>query len=153
MSSFFKFEEDFIQSLRCIPMIVRYKLDTCGVKLKLNHWHLFNTEEKEFLVNKPCETLSDINNYRNYLRDLVKEKTGEYPKDLSINPDPEWLINDKIPCQVQEKAQEFDFEINLYQWQNITNLQRFTLIKLSKSGHENRNFLPALKEFNLINNE
>lgn len=33
---YFQFEADFIQTLRCIPLSVRYKLDTCGVKLKLN---------------------------------------------------------------------------------------------------------------------
>lgn len=35
---FFAFESDFVDSLRCIPMVVRYKLDTCGIKLKLPEW-------------------------------------------------------------------------------------------------------------------
>jgi len=39
---FFDFEADFVLSLRCIPMIVRYKLDTYGVKLKLAHWNHFD---------------------------------------------------------------------------------------------------------------
>ncbi|HEY9298982.1 MAG TPA: nitrate reductase associated protein, partial [Phormidium sp.] len=28
-TKFFQFEADFVNSLRCIPMQVRYKLDTC----------------------------------------------------------------------------------------------------------------------------
>lgn len=36
---FFAFEADFVVSLGCIPMRVRYKLDTCGIKLKLPQWH------------------------------------------------------------------------------------------------------------------
>jgi hypothetical protein len=35
------------------------------------------------------------------------------------------------------------------QWAALSPLQRFALIKLSRSSHENSNFLPALKEFQL----
>ncbi len=35
VNSLFQFEADFVASLRCIPIQVRYKLDTCGIKLKL----------------------------------------------------------------------------------------------------------------------
>ncbi len=150
MTIFFEFERDFIDSLRCIPMIVRYKLDTCGVKLKLNHWHIFDEKEKESLVFKPCETLDEIKEYAHYLQELIRKKTGEYAKTLEIELTPQWLNIDKIPEQIQEKEKEFNFHLELSQWQKLTPLQRFVLIKLSKSGHENRNFLPALKEFNLI---
>lgn len=150
MKQFFEFEADFVASLRCIPMIVRFKLDTCAIKLKLHHWHNFNPLEKEILVNKPCETPLQITEYRQYLQDLVYDKTGEYPKDLVIDNEPQWLIIDSIPVDIQEKAQEFDFELKLSQWQNLQALQRFALIKLSRPSHENNNFIPALKEFHLL---
>jgi hypothetical protein len=51
---------------------------------------------------------------------------------------------------VQEKANEIEHAIALDQWASLTPLQRFALIKLSRSGHENRNFLPALQEFDLV---
>ena len=39
---YFLFEEDFIEkNVRCIPMIVRYKLDTVGIKLQLSQWSRF----------------------------------------------------------------------------------------------------------------
>lgn len=151
MTIFFEFEQDFVNSLRCIPMIVRYKLDTCGVKLKLNHWHEFNKEEKDSLVHKPCKTAQEIKEYADYLQELVKEKTGEYAKNLKIESNPQWSNIEEIPEQVIKKTEEFNFKLTLSQWQNLDDLQRFVLIKLSKSGHENRNFLPALKEFKLIN--
>ncbi|MGA9379085.1 MAG: nitrate reductase associated protein, partial [Phormidium sp.] len=52
----FQFEADFVNNLRCIPMVVRYKLDTCGIKLKLSHWNHFNLAEREALVDLPCTT-------------------------------------------------------------------------------------------------
>jgi hypothetical protein len=55
-----------------------------------------------------------------------------------------------IPAILQEKAKEFIKEISITQWQSLTCLQRFALIKLSRPGHENRNFPIALKEFGLM---
>ncbi len=150
MSNFFEFESEFVDSLKCIPMIVRLKLDTCGVKLKLNHWHKFNDNEKQLLVEMPCLNIEESLKYKNYLQNLIKEKTGEYAKELEIESNPDWTNKSKIPDQVVEKALEYELNLGLNQWQNLTELQRFALIKLSKSGHENNNFLPALKEFNLI---
>ncbi|MDR9402251.1 MAG: nitrate reductase associated protein, partial [Halothece sp. Uz-M2-17] len=45
---------------------------------------------------------------------------------------------------------EFNLKINREQWQKLTPLQRFALIKLSRPSHENKNFYPALKEFAIL---
>jgi hypothetical protein len=42
---YFAFENDFVDTFRCIPMIVRYKLDTCGIKLKLPEWVKLSVDE------------------------------------------------------------------------------------------------------------
>jgi hypothetical protein len=151
--TFFQFEADFVESLRCIPMQVRMNLDTCGVKLKLVHWNNFNEEEKQALVTKPCTTKEESQAYQEFLQSLVIKQTGKPAGMLDIDDFPEWLNNDNIPENVQEKAAEFEQKITLEQWQNLTPLQRFALIKLSRKGHENLNFYPALKEFNLLNYE
>jgi hypothetical protein len=150
MAEFFQFEADFVESLRCIPMQVRMKLDTCGVKLKLSHWHQFSQEERQKLVKMPCTTREESQAYRNFLQNLVTEKTGKPAGELAIEPTPPWLEIANIPKTVQEKAAEFDLTISQEQWANLTLSQRFALIKLSRPSHENRNFLPALKEFNLL---
>ena len=67
MDHFFRFEQEFIESLHCIPMIVRFKLDTCGVKLKLMHWNQFTSQEKQVLVNMACETSEEAKLYRDFL--------------------------------------------------------------------------------------
>ncbi len=146
---FFQFEADFVNDLRCIPMQVRLKLDTCGVKLKLHHWHQFSPTEREALVNQPCETPEQITAYKNHLQNLVIQQTSDPAKELEIDPYPPWLNSGEIPKQLQEKASEFEIEIKPEQWQNLTPLQRFALIKLSRPSHENKNFYPALKEFKL----
>lgn len=150
MSNFFQFEADFVQSLRCIPMQVRMKLDTCGTKLKLTHWHQFTQQECQTLVEKACTTAEEISEYRQYLQQLVVEHTGTPASDLPIEQHPAWMDVTKIPDTIQEKAQEFGVSLTLEQWENLTPSQRFALIKLSRPSHENKNFLPALQEFKLI---
>lgn len=150
MKDFFEFEEDFVTSLRCIPMGVRYKLDTCGVKLKLEHWNKFSQDARQELVTKPINTPEEIIGYRNLLYQFAEQYTDIPLKDLPIEENPAWLDSEIIADTVQEKAGELGVKITLEQWQNLTSIQRFALIKLSRPSHENKNFLPALKEFKLI---
>jgi hypothetical protein len=153
MSQFFQFEADFVNSLRCIPMQVRFNLDTCGIKLKLAHWNHFSIEERQALVEMPCGEESEIQAYRKFLQQQVIKQTGTPPSELPIDSHPAWLDSTTIPETVQAKAQEFGLQLTLEQWEKLTPVQRFALIKLSRPSHENLNFLPALKEFNLLETE
>jgi hypothetical protein len=147
---FFEFEADFVESLRCIPMQVRYKLDTSGIKLKLSDWHQMSQAEREALVELPCTTETEIQSYRQDLEQLILSRTGIPAKQLPIEPDPAWMDSNNIPVSVQEQAQELGITITTQQWKSLTSLKRFALIKLSRSGHENKNFPKALEEFNLL---
>ncbi len=150
MLQFFKFEAEFVASLRCIPMQVRYKLDTCGIKLKLQHWHTFSTIQRQKTIDLPCTTSEEIEYYRENLRSQVFQNLNTYPSDLPIDPNPAWMQTDIIPVSVLQHAQELNIAIAITKWQNLSPLQRFALIKLSTSDHEDNNFLPALQEFRLI---
>ncbi|MGG6266099.1 nitrate reductase associated protein [Leptolyngbya sp. AN03gr2] len=149
MNPFFQFESDFVDSLRCIPMIVRYKLDTCGVKLKLHQWNKFTESDRQQTVELPCTTADEIRNYQDFLHNLIKERTGETATDLAIDPAPAWNDVTIVPESVNTKANEVEITITQAQWESLTPIQRFVLIKLSRSSHENANFLPAVKEFHL----
>lgn len=150
MAHFFQFEADFVDSLRCIPMQVRMKLDTCGVKLKLTHWSQFNQEERQALIIMACLTPKEIQAYRNFLQQLVISKTGTPAGELPTDNNPPWINTAAIPEIVTEKATEANVTITPQQWENLTPLERFALIKLSRPSHENQNFYPALKEFKLV---
>lgn len=151
--TFFQFEADFVENLRCIPMQVRYKLDTCGVKLKLLDWNRFSQTERQQLVEVPCNKLTEVQTYRDMVHQLVaKHEGGDRPNDLPIDPHPEWDNPDVIPATVQGQSTNYGITLTLEQWASLSSLQRFALIKLSRSNHENRNFLPALQEFQLVEN-
>lgn len=150
MTPFFQFETDFVDALRCIPMVVRFKLDTCGVKLKLSHWNQLSLAERQALVETPCDTAAAIGAYRDFIHRQVLQYGAEPPKDLPI-PDPlPWAAVTAVPDSVQNQAQSVGVAVSLTQWQALSALQRFALLKLSQPGHENRNFLPACREFGLV---
>lgn len=150
MNNLFQFEQDFVKALNCIPMVVRYKLDTCGVKLKLEHWNKFPRDVRQQLVENPMNTPEDITVYRNLLYEFAEQYSDLPLKDLPIDDSPPWLNSTKLPDIVHQKAEEVGVDITLKHWENLTPLQRFALLKLSRSSHENKNFLPALREFNIV---
>ncbi|HWV31332.1 MAG TPA: nitrate reductase associated protein [Dyadobacter sp.] len=145
---FFAFESDFVDNLRCIPMIVRYKLDTCRVKLQLADWAKFNYDEKDLLAEMPCHTELEIEIYADYVNELVWKYTKTVPSLLK-NLDPAWIYA-HVPAEVHERTQEWNCPlISASQWMQLDVLERFALVKLSRSGHEGRNFPRALAEFGL----
>ena len=148
--SYFQFESDFVDSLQCIPMQVRMKLDNCGVKLKLVHWNQFSQSQRQSLVDMPCQTEGETQAYKEFLQNLVIEKTGQPAKELAIAPHPPWLDDATIPQNVQTKVKECQVDLSLQQWSSLTPAQRFALIKLSRPSHENKNFIPALQEFGIV---
>ena len=148
---YFKFEEDFIDdNVRCIPMIVRFKLDACGIKLKLTEWCKMSTEQRVILADLPCESVTEVATYREYLRQLVKSITKENATDLKVDHNPGWAQVTEIPAILLGKVKELELTLSLAQWNGLNTLQRFALLKLSSSSHENKNFPKAMKEFNLV---
>lgn len=147
---YFLFEEDFVEkNIRCIPMIVRFKMDAAGIKLRLDEWAKFTPSERVELATRKCTTPAEVSGYKDYLRQLVLDRAGHAATELPIDHDPEWARTESIPISLQEKAGEFGWTITLPQWKRLTNLQRFALIKLKRPGHENKNFPKAMREFGL----
>lgn len=148
---YFDFEEDFVEeNVRCIPMIVRFKMDAAGIKLKLAEWSKFTIDERIALAVNPAATTEEAGEYNNYLSGLIKKYTAADAAVLALEAEPAWSVLHGIPAILQDKAKECGWEIGITQWKQLTNLQRFALLKLCRPGHENKNFPKAMKEFGLV---
>jgi hypothetical protein len=148
---YFLFEEDFIEkNVRCIPMIVRFKMDKAGIKLKLVEWSKFSVEERIELAKKNCSNDDEAKRYHHYLSGLVKRYTGKEATTLIVDTDPAWADTNAVPEILNEKLKDFGWRVSETGWKKLTNLQRFALLKLCKEGHENKNLPKAMKEFVLI---
>jgi len=146
---YFHFEQDFMEdNIRCIPMIVRFKLDACGIKLKLKEWSKMSVEEREQLALLPIDSSADLDVYKNYVQELIYSHTGENATLLPTNDNNNSSI-DALPLVLKEKLEVSKMSISILQWKNLSLLQRFALLKLTRPGHENKNFPKAMREFGL----
>jgi len=143
---FFDFEAAFVKSLRCVPMIVRYKLDACGIKLSLRAWSQFSLSTRARLVTMKVTTLDEVQSYHSFLSQAIRD-VGEFVVPIDGDIPPIWADPTSVPDAVARKAKELNVEID---WATLQPLQRFALVKLTRIGHENENFVPALREFGLV---
>ena len=148
-SEFFGFEADFVDSLRCIPMAVRLRLDVTGVKLKLNEWSKLGQADRLALAKTSYRAPSETQAYREALALLVEKTSGTRPSMLAELPEAIWEDPSRVPDQVAGQARALGLDLPQSSWAALHPLQRFALTKLSRPGHENLNFLPAMKEFGL----
>jgi hypothetical protein len=147
----FAFELDFAGTLRCIPMIVRFKLDQCGIKLSLRQWSRFDRQERDRLVGQACDTEAEVGAYGTYLAALIETRVGERAVDLAVDPCPDWSDTARVPAGLRERAIDLGLRSpTLAAWAALSPLQRFALIKLTRAGHDNDNFGPAMQEFGLV---
>ena len=147
----FGFEMDFAGTLRCIPMIVRFKLDQCGVKLSLRQWCRFTRDERAFLVDTPCYSADAARAYRDELVRLIEARGGEKAVEVPIDPNPPWSQGSRVPGRLVAWAEGLGvLAPTAEQWERLTPLQRFALFKLTRPAHDNDNFLPAMREFGLL---
>ena len=148
---YFQFEEEFMENnMRCIPMVIRFKMDMAGIKLKLSEWKKFSTEERIELALMNCDFNEGSKQYAGFLAGLIKKYTRRDPTSLEVNRTPSWTDLHSIPVILIERLKEFNWNLSITQWGSLTDLQRFALLKLFREGHENKNFPKAMKEFNLV---
>lgn len=146
----FAFENDFVLSLRCIPMAVRLKLDRSGIKLSLRQWSRFTRADRAELLDMPCGTADEVCAYYDRLVELVAERAQEAARPLPEAPAVLWELTGEAPPVVVAYARSVGVTPPTeYEWRRLTELQRFVLIKLTRDNHDNVNFVPALREFGL----
>jgi hypothetical protein len=147
----FAFERDASGSLRCIPMVVRFKLDRVGVKLALQQWRQLKRAERARLVLQPCASYEEVSAYRARLIANLLAQNAQLPELFSPDPSPDWSRLEVVADSVAAWCVGLGLSPpGAACWARLSPLQRFTLTKLSRSGHKNDNFLGAMVEFGLL---
>jgi hypothetical protein len=149
-TSIFGFELDFAGTLHCIPMCVRLKLDSCGVKLSLKQWNRLPKDVRLRLVEMPCGSSEQADIYRNELVNVIGCHTGLSAEFIAVPIAAEWSDRNNVPSRITSYAAALGVRPpSNEQWAQLKPLQRFALFKLTRPNHDNDNFLPALREFGL----
>jgi hypothetical protein len=144
----FQYEQDKYYPLRRIPMIMRLKLDLCGIKLSIGDWSKFSRDEREALVMMPYATPAEIATIRSLLLELIAAYQGDSTETAAVSDNARWADTSTIPESVSKQILALGMPApTLEQWAGLTDLQRFALMKLTREGHENKKLSLALKEF------
>jgi len=150
-STVFEFERDFAQSLRCVPMSVRLKLDVSGVKISLKQWNRLTAADRRELLDLPCAGDAERDAFRTRVTGLVAARSSAPAGSLAVDPQPPWTVEDRVPEQIVQHMHALTLSpLSVAQWRSLSQVRRFALLKLSRPGHDNENFVPALREFRLL---
>lgn len=147
----FQFERDFMEDgMRCIPMAARLRLDLCGIKLRLSEWSKMTQAERKQIATWPYDKTAEVDRCREYVRSIVVDRTGREATELPGDRQWPWADTSHVAEAVAIKMSEFNWTLSCGEWQSFTELQRFALVKLTRQGHENRNFPLAIMEFRKV---
>jgi hypothetical protein len=147
----FGFETDFAGTLHCIPMSVRLKLDQVGIKLSLKQWNRLPEAQRQALIDDPCGDAAQAAAYRQFLTQAIETHTRSAVEYAELDASPAWADVSAVPPRVVEWARSVSVAPpSPAQWAALTPLQRFSLFKLTRPGHSNENFIPAMREFSLL---
>lgn len=149
-AAFFQFETPFVDTMRCLPMIVRFKLDRVGIKLSLRAWSRLPVAARARLVVLPADSTQELAIYQRFLIHAL-ESIGE-PLIRLAEPQPmDWMYAADWPESVTRKMEALHVILDdRSRWSQLSTLQRFTLVKLTRDGQESTHFLLALREFGLL---
>ena len=146
---FFDFETDHVKSLRTIPMIVRFKLEVCGITLSLRTWGRLGISTRARLVTMAVDSLEAVQAYRNFLCHAIRDVGDLVIPEEEVSR-PAWDDRARIPEVVARKAEEAKVRLrHARRWSDLGTLQRFALVKLTRGAQEQAQFVPALREFGL----
>ncbi|MDQ9169124.1 nitrate reductase associated protein [Oxalobacteraceae bacterium R-40] len=147
----FQYEQDKYYPLRRIPMNMRLKLDLCGIKLSIGDWSKFSREDREKLVMMPYEKPEEIAAIRKRLLELIAACEGDSTETEPVRSPAPWTATSSVPATVCKQIEALGLSAPTQeQWADLSDVQRFALLKLTREGHENKKLPLALKEFGLL---
>src|SRR5215471_18799208 len=130
----FEFEADIYESLNCLPMAARRKLDALGIKVHLAQWGQFGRGERLMICHAPSDTEEERSALRTFVEEVAIARTGSpaqvLPEEVrqSAYPPPH------PPLSLVQNARAFGVDLDGEAWAGLDDDQRYALIKLGDAN-------------------
>lgn len=142
----FRFEDEVYQSLSCVPMAVRRKLDQVGVKISLAQWQALGRGERLAICHLPAESTEERDVMKVFIEEAVRNRCGSAAKllaeDIRRAAEPPAFP----PPALVASARAEGVELSQSAWERLDADEQYALIKLGGGDKHSHNFGAALRE-------
>jgi hypothetical protein len=143
----FEFEAEIYDSLSCLPMAARRKLDRLGIKVGLEQWQQLGRGERLMICHAPAQSADECDALRLFIEEVTLAKSGSKPKELAqeirLSAEPPAAV----PTALIASAAAVGVKLTQADWNALDDDQRYALIKLGGGAKQSHNLKVALDEF------
>jgi hypothetical protein len=148
----FEFEIPSCEDFKFMPLAVRYNLDRFGKRISLAQWQALPYTDRVLLARFPLDDDPEIEErFVAAVSEMVRTHANAEPLTFTPDASPPWQRDDQVPEAV---VQHFDMAglapPETRQWAVLPPFQRYVLAKLTRKPELNHDFLPAVREFELL---
>lgn len=142
----FGFEAEIYESLSCLPMAARRKLDRLGLKISLAQWQRLSRAERLMICHAPASTLDECEVLRLFIHEVTLARSGSSPTVLSDESRKEAEPVTEPPATLVTNANTLGVALTAKEWERLDDDERYALIKLGGGARPSHNFKTALHE-------
>jgi hypothetical protein len=145
----FRFEDEMHESLQCVPMAVRRKLDRVGLKIGLEQWKSLDRGERLAICHLPVDSADECDALAIFIREAMTRRFGIEPKTLTDAQKASAEPPASAPGRVVAHARAAGFDLAAAVWSRLDADERFALLKMGDAETPSHNLAAALKEFSV----
>ncbi|MBV8770877.1 MAG: hypothetical protein JO166_00925 [Deltaproteobacteria bacterium] len=142
----FGFEAEVYESLSCLPMAARRKLDRLGLKISLEQWQRFSRAERLMICHAPAASPEECDVLKLFIDEISTARTGIPPRPLSDENRKEAQPPMEPPLALVANAQALGIKVTGREWKQLDDDERYALLKLGGTPRPSHNFKAALQE-------
>jgi hypothetical protein len=142
----FEFEADVYQSLNCVPMAARRKLDLLGIKISLEQWQQLGRGERLMICHAPAVSAEERDALRLFINEATLAHSGSPPRPLAAEAIQGAEPPGELPLRLAANASAVDFVLTQSEWERLDNDERYALTKLGDTDRPSHNLKTALAE-------
>jgi hypothetical protein len=142
----FDFEAEIYESLSCLPMAARRKLDRLGLKISLEQWQRLSRGERLMICHAPASMPDECEVLRLFIHEVAIARSGLPPRPLSDESRKEAEPPAEPPPPLVANANALGVALTARDWERLDDDGRYALIKLGGASRPSHNFKAALQE-------
>jgi hypothetical protein len=142
----FDFEAEIYESLSCLPMTARRKLDRLGLKISLEQWQQLSRAERLMICHAPASTPDECEVLGSFIHEATLARSGFPPSPLSDQSRKAAEPATEPPATLVANANALGIALTAREWNRLDDDERYALIKLGDTARPGHNFKAALNE-------